>query len=80
MMIDRGCPRCAGALFVESFKAEGKTYVEIQCIMCSRIWTPATMDLLLAGIAESGYAERATRVKTLLNRAVAKEGGRHLIV
>lgn len=79
-MVEGGCPRCGGGLFVESFKAEGKTYVEIQCIMCSRIWTPATMDLLLAGIAESGYPERANHIKKLLNRAVTKEGGPRLIV
>ena len=79
-MIEHGCPRCNGALFVESFKAEGKTYVEIQCILCSRIWTPGTMNVLLASIAETGYPEKAERIKNLLNRAVTKEGGPRLVV
>lgn len=79
-MVEHGCPRCGGGLFVESFKAEGKTFVEIQCIMCSRIWTPATMEILLASIAATCYPEKAAKIKTLLNRAVMKETGARLVV
>jgi hypothetical protein len=79
-MIEHGCPRCNGALFVESFKAEGKTFIDITCLLCSRIWTPGTMSLLLASLRDNGYAEKATRVGKALNAAVTKEGGQRLVV
>lgn len=78
-MIDYGCPRCNGALYVESFKTEGKTFIEITCIMCSRIWTPQTITQLLASVREAGYTAKADRIKRMVDAAVMKERGASLV-
>lgn len=78
-MVERGCPRCNGALYVDSFRAENKTFIEIICIICSRIWTPSTMNLLLASLREKGYAAKADHIQRLLSAAIDKERGVRLV-
>ena len=77
-MIDAGCPNCAsvghnGALFAESYKAEGKYYIEITCVNCAQQFTPANTHTIVEYFLSVGQLEKAQRVEKELQAAVDKE-------
>jgi hypothetical protein len=72
-MIESGCPNCGGALFSESFKAEGRYFIEITCINCARQWTPTTTHEIIESFLSKGHLEKARRVDEELNEAIRRE-------
>lgn len=84
----QACPNCKsdatkgrGSIDVESFRHEGKRYVEITCINCGRLWTPRTMHQIVDFALDTRGEGRAKYVQAWLEAAVLKEhrGGKLVI-
>lgn len=72
-MVSYGCPNCHGALFVESFREEGKKYVEIACINCARLWTPEQLAELAKAHVECCTRDNVIRRVRKLRQMIAQE-------
>ena len=78
-MISFGCPNGHGALYVESFKAEGKRFTEIICLLCARLWTPQQIPAIISGHSPCCGEETRARYKRELVKVVTHEGAGALI-
>ena len=62
-----------GSLFTESFKAEGRYFIEITCVNCAKQWTPQNMHEIVEYFMGRGQVERAARVQEELDKEVKRE-------
>jgi hypothetical protein len=78
-MIERACVNCGGAVYFESFKAEGRRFVEATCINCARQWTPRTISQWLATLREAGKESAAKLVEAEFEK-VSKQGHGRIVI
>jgi len=80
IVLESSCPNCRGALYIESFKLDGKKYIEITCLNCARIWTPRTISQIVSFNRNIYGDEWANLVKRELQEAVIREVGERYVV
>lgn len=67
-------------MWVEAFMAEGKTYIDITCLLCSRVWPLKFIEQILAPLREKGYTRQMRHLILDVNKEVSRIPKRSLVL